>query len=178
MPGGMWSDLNNLGMFPSSYLGGVPVTGGSGIMAPHPPTHAPRPGEPAVTPVNIKPVIRSGVATGSDSFVFRKDSAGMGVPRETLGHLEKFSHQADNRGLASTPVYMNVPATSTGRVNNTSMLGSTVHRGSAPPTYQGPEQGGSFSRSNSGPSGGNNASASRPVSSGPAAAPAGPASHR
>jgi hypothetical protein len=187
MPGGMWNDLNNLGMFPSSYLPGAPVSAGSGIVAPHPPVHAPRPSEPSVTPVNAKPIIRSGVA-GSDSFVFRKDSAGMGVPRDTLGHLEKFSHQAENRGLASTPVYMNVPASSTGRVDNGALLGATVHRGSPPqPLYQGGGAGeggggGSFGRSGSGPSPGARESSgsmnsSRPISPAPAPSP-GASPHR
>jgi len=39
--------------------------------------------------------------------VFRKDSAGLGVPRGSLGKLNGFSNQATQHGMASTNIYYN-----------------------------------------------------------------------
>jgi FecR protein len=143
MPGGMWNGLNNVAIV-------APPSGGG--LLPHPPVHAPRVGGPTMMPVNTKPLVHSGL-TPSSSFVFRKDSAGMGVPRQTLGRLDKLSRQADNRGIASTPVYVNAPTPANGRMNNNSeMLGASVHRGV--PVQQGyPSSmgGGSYGSGRSGP---------------------------
>ena len=43
--------------------------------------------------------------TEHDKFVFRNDSAGLGVPRGTLGKLNSFSNQTAQHGMASTNVY-------------------------------------------------------------------------
>jgi len=145
MPGGAWSGLNNVAILtpPSSGSGS-----GSGIVVPHPPVHAPRLGEPTRTAVNEKPLVHSGLSS-TERFQFRKDSAGMGVPRETLGRLDKFSHKADNRGIASTPVFVASPGSANGRMNNSETLGSSIHRGPDPsygmgaqPTYPGMGGGG------------------------------------
>ncbi len=142
MPGGAWNGLNNGGLISPSNGSGLTAPGGPGVI-PHPPVHAPRLGEPTHTAVNMKPLVQSGIATPS-SFAFRKDSAGLGVPRDTLGRLDKLSRQADNRGIASTPVYVNAPSATSGHMNNNSeMLGASIHRGAAPqPGFQDPTQGG------------------------------------
>ena len=40
-----------------------------------------------------------------DTFVFRNNSAGMGVPRGSLGKLNSFSGQTAQHGMATTNVY-------------------------------------------------------------------------
>ena len=136
MPGGAWNGLNNVGILTPPSSGA-----GSGFVVPHPPVHAPRLGEPTRTAVNVKPLVQSGLSS-PDRFQFRKDSAGMGVPRETLGRLDKFSQKAGNRGIASTPVYVAAPGSANGRMNNSETLGSSIHRGdpgygAGQPTYPG-----------------------------------------
>ena len=126
MPGGAWNGLNNVGILTPPTSGS-----GSGIVAPHPPVRAPRLGEPTRTAINVKPLVQSGLAS-PDKFQFRKDSAGMGVPRETLGRLDKFSQKADSRGISSTPVFVSSPGSANGRMNNSETLGNSIHRGPDP----------------------------------------------
>ena len=151
-PGGMWSGLNNVAVV-------APRSGSGGGLLP--PTHGPRPGEPTLLPVNRAPLVRSDIAQGG-SFVFRKDSAGMGVPRETLGHLDKLSRQTENRGTASLPIYVSAPQPSNGRSSSSQTMPTAVHRGSAPSA--GPMQpvqgGGSMGRSSAGQTGQMNTSTS------------------
>jgi hypothetical protein len=54
--------------------------------------------------VNLKAIPTSTLGE-HDTFVFRKDSAGFGVPRGSLGKLNSFSNQATQHGMASTNVY-------------------------------------------------------------------------
>jgi hypothetical protein len=129
-PGNSWYGLNNV-------AANVPQSGGGvGVIrhVPPAPIHPPRTGEPTMLAVNQKPLVRSELGK-SDSFVFRKDSAGLGVPRDGMGKLEKFSANAVNRGEANTRVYMSAPATAMpgGRPTNTAVMAGSIHRGSAPP---------------------------------------------
>ena len=87
LPGGAWYGLNNIAAVTPTGNGGV-ISGGGG--GPHPPVHTPHPGDPTLTAVNLKPLPQSTIAS-SDKFLFRKDSAGMGIPRENLGNLDKLS---------------------------------------------------------------------------------------
>src|ERR1039457_3437577 len=73
------------------------------------PGRVPRPGESTVMPVNLRPLVRSELAS-PESFVFRKDSAGLGIPRDELGKLDKLSRQTVERGMASTRIYLSAPA--------------------------------------------------------------------
>jgi len=123
-PGGSWNGLNNV--VASSLKGG---TGPISLR----PIAPPRVGEPTLTAVNLKPLIQSEVAS-ADSFVFRKDSAGMGIPRDTLGKLNKFSQLAINRGTATTPIYISAPGSADGRSTSSAGAPSSLHRGSAPPS--------------------------------------------
>ncbi|MGH9606433.1 MAG: DUF6600 domain-containing protein [Terracidiphilus sp.] len=100
MPGGSWMGLNNTAAI--ARLKGP-------IVIPRVPVHPPRRGQPALLLVNQRPLVRSQVGSAS-SFVFRRDSAGLGVPRDELGKLNRFSQRAVSRGTASTPVYMQVSA--------------------------------------------------------------------
>jgi hypothetical protein len=120
MPGGSWMGLNNT----------IAGTNGPGHL-PASPIAAPRKGEPTVKTVNLKPLVQSEVASSS-SFVFRKDSAGLGVPREELGRLDKLSQRTIEKGTASTPVYFETAAN--GRPVSSALTATSIHRGLPPPT--------------------------------------------
>jgi hypothetical protein len=89
-PGGAWMGLAN-------------YNSPAGFNHPLKPTRVPVKGEPALVPVNHQPLAASGLAS-HDTFVFRKDSAGLGVPRGTLGKLNSFSGETVQHGMAQTSV--------------------------------------------------------------------------
>jgi hypothetical protein len=127
MPGGAWNGLANV---PAAT-----TSGGSFSNFPRKPSQPPRPGESTVVAVSHGPLVSSEVSS-SGSFVFRRDSAGLGIPREGLGGLSGFSHDALRRGTASTPIYLTVgpgAGTSGGRTAAQGPAPVMVHRGSAPP---------------------------------------------
>jgi hypothetical protein len=189
MPGGNWYGVNNA--IATSMPGGG--SGASGlprgpVRAPHVPAHPPSARDSSMIAVNSKPVPTSGVSVASRSFVFQKDSAGMGVPRDGLGRLDKFSHETATRGVAQTQIYATAPqpghANGFGSATGTGQgLTGSIHRGSAPaPSYSsgsmgswsggnarsGGGGGGSSMGSGMGRSGGG-APVSAPVASAPAA---------
>jgi hypothetical protein len=174
-PGGGWNGLNNIAsMTHYQSIGGA----GAGSRPPSP-IHPPHAGAPTLVPVNTRPLVRSEVAS-PESFVFRKDSAGLGVPRDGFGKLDKVSQHAETRGVVNEHIYVSAPASAmpNGRVTNTAIMAGSIHRGSPPPsaspTYQGQGQStggyGSQGRS-SGPSAPSMPSASAPshASGGPSA---------
>jgi hypothetical protein len=172
-PGGAWNGLNNTAMLPlqRSPRSITPVG------PPALPSHPPRTGEATLIPVNQRPLVRSEVAS-PESFVFRRDSAGLGVPRETLGKLDKLSNEAMTHGTASTRIYVSAPTENRGMSGragaaNPTMLGTNVHRGAAPSRGQEPSY-------TSIPSGGANASntnsASRAATPMPSSGSHGPSS--
>ncbi len=126
MPGGSWNGLNN--------MMAVASTGGSGHV-PLRPLSPPRAGEPTLTVVNQKPLVLSGVSS-ADSFVFRKDSAGLGIPRDGMGKLDKLSQRAVSQGAATTQIYLSAPpsAGANGRAENSAIAATSLHRGSVPPS--------------------------------------------
>lgn len=162
-PGGAWNGLNN---------GTGPIASGGGpVHFQPPPGRVPRPGESTVMPVNLTPLVRSELAS-PESFVFRKDSAGLGIPRDELGKLDKLSRQTVERGVASARIYLSAPAMmSSGRAVNASVGPIAMHRGSAPATsesygFESAERGGpSNVRAPSGASGGMPSRASGPAPS-------------
>ncbi len=115
VPGGTFYGLNNMG--PYTALNGVQSAGGSGsggkgvVQAPT------RPAPPAVTASGVKPslvlanqtpiVMSKEVKPGN--FVFQKDSAGLGVPRGSLGDLRSVSNNAVKHGSANMQVYAAAP---------------------------------------------------------------------
>jgi hypothetical protein len=164
-PGGAWNGLNN---------GTGLIASGGPVRFQPPPGRVPHPGESTVMPVNLRPLVRSELAS-PESFVFRKDSAGLGIPRDELGKLEKLSRQTVERGVASTRIYLTAPvAMSNRRVANTGLGEVAVHRGSAPAAndsygFESAERGGPANiRAGSGVSGGmpSRASGSAPSSGG------------
>jgi hypothetical protein len=98
-PGGTWMGLNN-----TAFLA-APPTGTSGTLNhPHPPGKPPVTGEASLVAVNMK-AIPTSTLSKNETFVFRQDSAGLGVPRATLGKLNGFSHATAQHGVATTGVY-------------------------------------------------------------------------
>jgi FecR protein len=93
-PGGSWMGLAN-----NSF-----VSSPTSTTRPHPPSRPPTASEATLVPVNLKAIPASTLGA-HDTFVFRKDSAGFGVPRGSLGKLNSFSGQAAQHGAASTNVY-------------------------------------------------------------------------
>jgi len=166
-PGGNWNGLNNIAAVPAQSGGNV---GGVIRHLPPAPIHPPRVGEPTMLAVNQKPLVRSELAS-SNSFVFRKDSAGLGVPRDGMGKLDKFSVNAVSRGESNTHIYMSAPAMAMpgGRPTNTAIMAGSIHRGSAPPSNSG--GGNSSFSASSGRSGGSSPSMSSSPSSSHASAP-------
>lgn len=71
---------------------------------PQPPLRPPTTSEVSLVPVNLKAIPASSLGP-HDTFVFRKDSAGLGIPRGSFGKLNSFSGQAVHHGMASTAVY-------------------------------------------------------------------------
>jgi hypothetical protein len=201
-PGGSWNGLNNTAYLGSTG-GGTGSTGTTGTRPfPPRPIRPPGPGQPTFTVVNRSPLVRSEVS--ADSFVFRKDSAGLGVPRQGLGNLNKFSQGAITRGVATTPVYVEGRSPENGGFrpgearpgenrSSESLASGSIHRGSAPsPQSQTPSQSGASAgrgpensgnggapRSAPEPSSQSSRSFSPPPSSSPApsAAPSAPAGH-
>jgi hypothetical protein len=147
-PGGVWNGLNNV----------VASTNG-GLLRFHPPANPPGAGQATLTVVNLKPLVRSEVAS-SDSFLFRRDSAGLGIPRDTLGKLDKLSHQAVERGFSSTHIYLSAPAPAqaAGHGTNLDFAPVSIHRGSSPSAAS--ERDAAMSASSSGQSSGSSMSAS------------------
>ena len=71
---------------------------------PRPPLHPPAANQSSLVGVNLKSMPASSLGP-KDTFVFRNNSAGLGVPRGSLGKLNSFSGQAAQHGLATTNVY-------------------------------------------------------------------------
>jgi hypothetical protein len=71
------------------------------ISPPAPPTKT---GHPHLLAVSTQPLLTSGFAD-KNTFVFSKDSAGLGVPRATFGKLSGTSQYALKYGAVSTPAY-------------------------------------------------------------------------
>jgi hypothetical protein len=125
-PGSTWNGLNNVAAT-SPTLGGI---------VPRSPVRAPLRGEGSLVLVNLKPLTFSTVGA-EDKFVFRKDSAGLGVPRGSLGNLEKLSQHTIEHGMATTHVYAEVPETNRDPAATSGFaagLGAaSIHRGYAAP---------------------------------------------
>jgi hypothetical protein len=58
----------------------------------------------SLVPVNLKAMPASALGP-NDKFVFRNNSAGLGVPRGNFGKLNSFANQTNQHGMATTTVY-------------------------------------------------------------------------
>jgi predicted secreted protein len=98
-PGGAWMGLaNNTFASPSGFQNSFATN------RPRPPVRPPAAAQSTLVPVNLKAVPASSLGP-KDTFVFRSNSAGLGVPRGSLGKLNSFSGQTAQRGMATTNVY-------------------------------------------------------------------------
>ena len=97
LPGGTWMGLAN-----NSFVNST--VGNSGTIRPRPPVHPPTANESSLVGVNLKSMPASSLGP-KDTFVFRNNSAGLGVPRGSLGKLNSFSGQTAQHGVATTNVY-------------------------------------------------------------------------
>ena len=91
-PQGQWGGLNNRGVLAAPLHEKL-----------NQPPHAPEPGAPTLIPLRTHSPITSGLK-GSDTFIFSKDSAGLGVPRQTFGKLKDVSAQVTHDGMVAAPV--------------------------------------------------------------------------
>ena len=104
LPGGTWNGLNNI-------AAGGPVISGpvkGPISAPVRPMRPPVKGGPSLMVVSRTPLVRS-EAGSDDSFVARRDSAGLGVPREGLGSWISCRSGRWIEGMATRENYMSGP---------------------------------------------------------------------
>jgi len=169
MPGGSWNGLNNIAGMPTN---GVYGGGGAGPVRrlPVAPPHPPSGKEPTMLAVNARPLVKSELVS-REQFQFRKDSAGLGIPRGgDFGKLNKVSEHVQQRGMVNQPVHFEAPQTAVNGMHPTStaVMAGSIHRGSAPPPSA-PMGGGANSGANPGNMGGYSGRAGggpAPVSSG------------
>jgi hypothetical protein len=98
-PGGAWLGLAN-----NTFVGQPGLQNSAAGTRPRPPLHPPTANESSLVGVNLKSMPASSLGP-KDTFVFRNNSAGLGVPRGSLGKLNSFSGQTAQHGLATTNVY-------------------------------------------------------------------------
>lgn len=101
-PGQSFYGLQNVA---AGGVGGVPVGGvttGGGRSMPTAPVLPPRGGGPTMVPVNNHPLSVSSVSAPG-TFTFRKDSAGLGVPRD-FGELKSISSDVAHHGAVNTEI--------------------------------------------------------------------------
>lgn len=146
-PGGGWNGLNNItagGFAPTgtgitgtgiTRAGSGPVTKG-GVHNPLRPSAPPAPVAGATRQSlvlsNAKPMVYSRESTPGN-FTFQKDSAGLGVPRGSLGNLNKISNEVGRHGSANMEVFAATPngggsfhgANGNGTNGNSSVHGAT-----------------------------------------------------
>jgi hypothetical protein len=138
--GGGWYGLNNVAVVRH------PINGGTNPIRPKPPL-PPGPGKPTLAFAS-RAAMPTSKLVGEQGFVFRNNSAGLGVPRGSMGNLSKISPEVEQHGFVSRPAYVDSTA---GRVG----APLTVHPGS--PSNGGGERGGEYARGG-GNSGGNSGS--------------------
>jgi hypothetical protein len=98
-PGGAWMGLAN-----NSFVSPSAGSNSFATNRPRPPVRPPAARQSTLVPVNLKAVPASSLGP-KDTFVFRNNSAGMGVPRGSLGKLNSFSSHTAQHGMATTNVY-------------------------------------------------------------------------
>jgi hypothetical protein len=91
-PGGSWNGLTNTRL----------------LKVPHSPARPVLPAKPVggrstILAYNAKPLVMSKLDSGN-KFVFQRDSAGLGIPRQSFGNLARTSNAVAQHGSASTSV--------------------------------------------------------------------------
>jgi uncharacterized protein DUF6600/FecR-like protein len=162
-PGGTWNGLNNVVATNGVLPAGTAVQ--QGVV--HAPLRtaampqAPAGGATASSLVltNEKPLVFS-KEDKPGNFVFQRDSAGLGVPRGSLGNLNKISTDAMRHGSVNMPVYATGPG---GMDGSRASRGPSTLRSGTPGEFSAGERGNmsASSMSRQGSSGPSGASASR-----------------
>jgi hypothetical protein len=113
-PGGVWNGLNNIVATTGTTAGTLAQNPVRSPLRPAPPLKT---GNGATTSSLVlagdKPLVFS-KEDKPGNFVFQKNSAGLGVPRGSLGSLSKISNHVEQHGSASMPVYASSPSVSAG----------------------------------------------------------------
>jgi hypothetical protein len=124
-PGGSFVGVNNVALVQT--LRGAPAHIPGGVL-PRPPADA----KESIVVVNRQPLSIS-KPVSAESFVFQKDSAGLGVPRGSLGKLNGFSNDVARHGSANSHIYI-APAGSASQWNDGQVYHGplSLHRGPMP----------------------------------------------
>jgi len=94
-PGNQWNGLQNTALVQRPN---IPNTL-------KPPIARPHPAGSTMIPVNQKPLVVS-TLNDKDAFTFRRDSAGLGVPRSTFGKLDHISNDVVHHGMVEKPAFV------------------------------------------------------------------------
>lgn len=152
-PGGSWQGLVN-----GANIAAQPLPGKSAQVATNP--GGPRPVGPPRPPVaagsslimqNRIPLVVSR-ENQPGNFVFQRDSAGLGVPRGSLGDLHDLSNDVGHRGIVNRPVYSE-PMSAENPAHPMHNGPMALHQGS--PADHNPQQQGNWSRQPGGQAGPN-----------------------
>ncbi len=170
LPGGNWNGLNNYAMVPGRAVAAAVPPGDRSIRfairdlrsCPGPPRRWQW--------ADLAGGQRSADRQVRNDFFelvieFRKDSAGLGVPRDAFGNLQKYSQHVEAHGTVNEHVYFSAPAGTMagGRAGSTAVMAGSIHRGASPPS--GSYTGGASSTASSGRMGGSSPSYSNSSSS-------------
>jgi hypothetical protein len=128
-PGGTWNGLNNV-----ASVGGQGTP--SGVISVHSPLRATSPQAPtggagSLVLANNTPMVFS-KEDKPGNFVFQKNSAGLGVPRGSLGSLNKISTHVEQHGSANMQVYAASPSTEFMASSHNRNSGPVILRAGAP----------------------------------------------
>ena len=143
-PGGAWNGLNNTAGL-GAVAAGTGIVGSStltqgGVHAPlRSATAPPAPVASGTTRASLvmsneKPIVFS-KEDRPGNFVFQKNSAGLGVPRGSLGNLNKISNEVGRHGSANMEVFATAPNGET--AHGATRGPETLHRGSPADGAQG-----------------------------------------
>jgi hypothetical protein len=170
-PGGAWNGLNNIAGGGFAPTGTGIAAAGTGAVTKggvHTPLRPSAPAAPAAVSgaarqslvlSNSKPMVFSKESTPGN-FVFQKDSAGLGVPRGSLGNLNKISNEVGKRGSASMEVYAATPNGASAGSFHGANANSSVHGATRGPETLRPASSAGFDRQGSGGERGNSQSSS------------------
>jgi ferric-dicitrate binding protein FerR (iron transport regulator) len=130
-PGGSWYGLNNIagvGGFGANGLAKNPVRS---PLRPTVPQVAAGAAKPSLVLSNQRPMVFS-KEDRPGNFVFQKDSAGLGVPRGSLGNLNKISNNVERHGSANMSVYATAPTSGMEGNNHAASRGPVTLRAGSP----------------------------------------------
>jgi hypothetical protein len=141
-PGNTFNGLNNVGMGGGTIAtgtmpaGSVPANGANRNTMHSPTRSAAMPPPPSATAAtrqslvmtNERPIVYSR-QDQTGNFVFQKDSAGLGVPRGSLGNLNHVNNDVGRHGSASMPVYAAGPNGAEGNMHGATRGPATLRPG-------------------------------------------------